>query len=538
MPSKTNNRYLAITQFAGINTNQDARRILPNKDTGGIAEATIMDNVDINREGAMITSYGFDKVSEGPGTGGVLNLLNYEKDETNRYLIITHDDDHYSITPTNTTWSTSNLGDYGDVATTVGGTVYVGSAGDRLAILGNEITANVTQKADLSAAMTDVTGGPPDGPIMATFMGRLFVASGKTLYYTNVDDEDDWSGGGTIGFNDIIRGLVVDGQRLHVITRTYNQGVFFGFDDNFAISTPQKEPYENPFGCLAPKTVQRTGNNAYYWSDRGVLMLGAEQGYDNQGIPRVNSLSKDIEPSLAFANKGARDKANSVYWGEEQQYWMALPYDRSQVPSLTFVRNENWDAWTTRSGFYPGDFELFRNSDYEHELYFGDANSPTLYKFNKERYSYDGFGYTRKWRSKVFTMGDGKRFKGFNRLDLAGSMDAGTTFDVTIQVDNTTKKYRIDNTFLIKDSFSNYIGDDWIGDAYLGGDAPSESRFKRFYAPLDFPRELREGLELQITIENNGEEQPWKIDFLGIDYEFRPVKQTPGRRYVNTQVQT
>lgn len=166
-----------------------------------------------------------------------------------------------------------------------------------------------------------------------------------------------------------------------------------------------------------------------------------------------------------------------------------------------------------------------------------DANSPYLYKFNDE-YSYDGAGYKRLWKSKVFTMGSGINFKRFLRLDLTGSMDSGTVFDVTLQVDNVKKKYRIDNTFLIKNSFSDYIGDNWYGDNWISGDSPTESRFKRFYAPLDFSKEIREGIELQITIENDGVEQPFKLDFFGIEYEMLSRKQVPKRNYVNTQITT
>ena len=48
----------------------------------------------------------------------------------------------------------------------------------------------------------------------------------------------------------------------------------------------------------------------------------------------------------------------------------------------------------------------------------------------------------------------------------------------------------------------------------------------------------KEGRELQITIENDEPEQPFKIDFIGIDYDYRPKQDVPGRKYVNTQVST
>lgn len=530
--------YLQITNFGSINTNTDPRRIKPNKDDEGTAEAVEMVNMDITREGSLVTSTGFELVSSGGSGNGIKNLLTFDQNETNRFLIITDADRHYSITPSNTVWN--NLGDYGDEATLVGGTVYFGSNADRRAYLGNNLAANTAQEVSGVPAMA-ASANVPDGHIMEAFMGRLFVAGDPgaptTLYYSNVEDETDFAGGGFIKFNDVITGLKVEGQRLIVFTRTYYQGVIFGFDDNFAISTPQKEPFERAHGCLAWRTVERVGSGAIYLSERGVMVLGAEEGFDEQGIPRVRSLSTKIEPSLKFITKSQREKADAVYHENEQQYWLAVPYDGQQENSLVFVYNETWDAWSTRSGFSPSAFAFLRNSNYEPELYFGDAYSSNLYKFNNS-YSYDGFEYTRRWKSKKFTMGSGRTFKEFRRIDIAGSMDTATSFDVTIQVDNKKKKYRIDNSFLISDGFGNYIGDNWIGDALLGGGEPDEIRFKRFYVPIDFDKEIREGIELQITIENSAEEQPFKIDFIGIEYEMKHVLQVPRKRFANTQIPT
>ncbi len=530
--------YLPITAFTGLNTNTDPRRIKPNSDKDMVAEAVDMVNMDVTREGAMVTSPGYEEVSNIADTGGVKQLLSYNKDEDDRYIIITHKDEHYSVTPGAFTWDNTNLGSYGTEADFVGGTVYKGAGGDRLAILGNAVVANDPQKMDITAPMAALADTPPDGYIMAVFMGRLFIALNTTLYYSNVDDEDDWTGGGTIGFNDIITGLKVEGERLIVFTRTYNQGVTFQYDDSWNLSVPLKEPYERKYGCLAWRSIQDVRSTAYYLSERGVMALGTENGYDDVGLPRPMPLSEKIEPSLKYINKGHRNKIVSEYIEADQQYWLAVPYGNSQVPSVTFTYFETWKAWSTRQGFYPADFAILRNDDYEEEVYFADANSPYLYRFNSDLYSYAGAGYIRKWKSKKFTMGNGRNFKEFLRLDLAGSMYAGTEFFVTIEVDNVKKKYKIDNDFLLQNSYGSYIGDEWKGDAYLGGEAPAETKFKRFYAPLDFSKEVREGIELQITIENDGAEQPFKIDFMGIEYDMRSPQQVPRKRYVNTQVPT
>jgi len=519
-----------ITDFSyGLDTLTDPRRLPPNSDKDQKGGSPDIENVDITKTGAIITSTGFEEVSNIASTGGAKNLLNYEKNETERWLIITHSDDHYAISPTSTVWDDSLLGDYGTAATYVGGTVYKGAAGDRLAILGTDLDANTIKSADLSGAMANLADPPSHGYIMTSFMGRLFVAKEATLYYSNVDDEDDFAGGGTIGFNDIITGLMVEGDRLVVLTRTYHQGVIFGFDDNFALSVPQKEPYERQYGCLGHKTVQRVYPDVYYWTDEGVMRLGAELSYDERGIPRPQSLSTMINPSLNFTNKLYRKDACSIFF--DQQYYLSVPYGTDNFNSRTLVYNRDVKAWTLRTGIYPTDWALFRDSNYKQELYFTDYFASRLLKMN-DGYSYDGAGYTRRWTSKKFVMGDSMIMKKWKWVDITGSIDEATELTVRLQVDDNYKEYKIDRTELELDATGEYIGDNFIGDAFLGGAEAEDSRFKRFRTRIQFNQDLKEGFDMQITLYNNGDEQPWKVDFIGIEYDYLPRHQIPSK-YLN-----
>lgn len=694
--------YLQITNFLGLNTNTDPRRIEPNKDNAGVAEAVEMTNCDITQEGALTTATGYEKVSNIEGDGGIKNLLSYEKGVDERFLLITHADRHHYITPQNSVWE--DLGSYGEEADLVGGVVYKGTGSLRRAILGTNNEENYplaihigdqnveiiqskttpyqyseidsaakregfafnfsgnhifkrlelrvrsvgtpgrvnaelyeadsssdptgpilasaesyisgastnygTMKFDFNYTVTEkdkeyvlilkpdagddasnynlllVTTGTPDEAankyirstdsgatwstaseemyfvitqeatatldeidepalkgsyIMEDFLGHLWMASGPNALYSGTENETVWGStetgdAGLVGFNDSIRGFLNEGNSLKTFLRRFNQGVTFSFDDNEKLVIPQKD-YKRQYGCLAPKTIQAVGANALYWSNRGVVSLGAEMNYNEVGVPRPMSLSKNIEPSLRGTNKLRRDAATAVNWENKQEYWLAVPYANSNVNNAVFVYNQTWKSWYVRSGFEVGDMEVFRDENYEDVLYYGSASSPYLYKFN-DSYSYDGTGYTRRWKSKIFTFGTGIRFKKVPKIEFAGSMDQATKFKITIRTDNRKKTYEIDNTFLIKDSFSNYIGDNWLGDAYYGGSAPEDSRFKRFYAPLDLPADLREGIEFQITIENDGEEEPWKIDHVGITYDVLSSKQVPRRAYVNKQIST
>ena len=513
----------------GLDTLTDPRRLKPNNNKETVAGSPDMENVEITKTGSILTSTGFEEVSSIASTGGAKNLLDYEKNDTTHLLIITHGDKHYYITPDDSTWV--EVGDYGTEANYVGGTVYKCSDGSRYSILGNDIAANTMQKYDYDHAMQNVGGTPPDSYIMETFMGRLWAASGSTLYYTNVDDEDDWAGGGTIGFNDIITGLKKDGSRLTVFTKSYHQGVTFTFDSDYNISVPGKEINEREPGCLAHKSVRAVYSDIYYWSDIGVMSLGSERNYVDQALPRPQSLSTLIDPSLEYTNKAYRKDACSLFY--QQQYYLSVPYGTDNFNSRTFVYNRNRKAWTLRTGIYPTDWSLFRDSNYKNEVYFTDYFASRLLKFN-DSYSYAGSGYTRKWTSKKFVMGDANRMKKWKWIDITGSIDEATEIRVRIQVDNNYKEYKIDRTELEVDAFGEYIGDNFLGDAYLGGAEAEDSRFKRFRSRLQFPKDLTEGFDMQITIYNSAEEQPWKIDYIGIEYDMLPVTQIPNK-YINNQ---
>jgi hypothetical protein len=506
----------------GLNTLTDARRLEPNDIKKVSAESQELTNLEISTDGALITSTGYELVSSVAGSGGCKNLLNYEKDADNRYLIITHGTNHYSITPTVSAWSTTNLGSYGTEATMVGSTVYAAQGGTRKAILGNDISGNDTKKADITNPMATAGTGAPDGYIMCTFMGRLFTATGRVLSYSAIDDETA-ALSGTIGFNDIIVALMPEGNRLNVFTRTYNQSVIWNYDDTFNLSVPLKEPREREYGAHSHKAITVRGSNVRYWADDNhVYDLGAELSYNENGQPRPVPLSMKIDPSINAASLNYKQKAVAVQVRSKKQWWLAVPYGTSQYNSLVFVYNENFRSWSTRYGFYPADFAIFRDSNYIPQLYFCDALSPSLYKFNND-YNYNGSGYLRRWKSKKFTMGTQMGMKKWKWIDISGSMYATTSFIVRIKSDNTYKEYTIDNTHLQTDAFGEYIGDDFIGHALIGGSEPSESAFKRFKARIDIDKDIREGYELELMIYNDEPDQPWKIDEIGIEFDYLPV---------------
>jgi len=521
-----------IEDFSGgLKTRFDARSVGPDK-PGAKAESPSMENVDIIQGGAIITSTGYELVSSrGSGTGGVKNLQYYDKDGTTKELVITHDDDHLTTTAGSAAdWTSIASSDYGTIADNVGSVVYKGSSSTRRVILGTDLAANTTREYDAST-YANVTGTPPDGHILAHFMGRLFSAGDPAnptlLSYTNVDDEDDWAGGGTISFNDIITGLKVEGERLIVFWRDGTQGVFFSYDNSFNLSTALKETFVRDGGCYSPKTIAGSFNKTYYFGPQGVLTIGSSTDYANNNN-LVDSLSWKIKPSLDDVNIAQISKATGVYFN--RQYLLATPSKGLTFNDQVHIYNLDHKAWTYRSGLYVGDFEIFPDTNGIDELVFGSSAEPSLYKFNNS-YTYNGAGYTRKWTSKIFNFGDSLSKKEVPYIELTGSMYENTEFQVIVSVDGLTKTFTIDAGSLITSLGGGYLGDSFLGDGFLGGEI--ESEFKRFYQRIELPASIREGHEFQVQFKNNGAGQPWKVDYFNWSYRYLPKSNLADNFYNN-----
>ena len=363
-------------------------------------------------------------------------------------------------------------------------------------------------------------------PVEATNVDAAAIAP----YYSEVGNEDVQEG--AVSFNDIITALKVEGTRMIVFTRSYNQGIYFQYDSSYNLSIPLKEVYERQDGNISHRGIHVKDSNTVYVASQGIFQLGAEENYDEQGIPRPQALSTKIDPSLKYINYDYGAKICSIYDAINSESLIAVPYGGAEYNNRVLVYNWNFGAWTFRTGLYPTDFAFFKASgEYMDSVYFTDHFNPRVLRLNNE-YNYNGDGYTRKWKSKIFTMESDATMKEWNYIFLAGSIYTTTEFTVKITVDNVEEVFTVDGDSLVKDKFGDYLGDNWIGDEYLGGEFAGETGFFRFKSKIKFPASIRHGYEMQIEIYNGAAQQPWKIDGIEIDFEYLPEKRLPAK-YLN-----
>lgn len=520
--------YYRITNFVdGLNTRDDARRLKPNTQNQSGAESPEIVNVEVDAAGALITSKGFTKYVE-LGTGKPVQALFEYKAKEKQQLIAVSDNKIFLVNTVEKT--VTEVGVLPVAAKKFGGVSMVTEQG-LVFLLGTDTNKIIQIKDD--ATMTTLNNSPQGAYIMTVALGRLFVATDTLVQYSAVENPNTWAGddAGNISFNDVVTGLGFESKRVIVFTRSYHQAIFFDYNDSFNISQPLKEPNERRFGGLGHNCIDKAENDIFYLAENlRVYKLGAEEYTDEAGLPRVVAVSDTIDPSLQKINEKFGYRAIVKYFNK--QLFVCVPYNTSSDNNVTFVWNQQWGSWISRLGFSISGLCKSLDETENTGLFFGTPADDKIYLFDSS-YSYNGQNYRKTWKSKKYTLGDASVFKEYKWVDISGAFPSSTTLYVELTVDTDKVTYILNNKNLELTSEGGVIGDDFIGDFFLGGIAPEDSFFKRFKAHLQLPDKIREGHELQVKIYNKEAGHAWKIDEIGVDFEPRPRKQRNPRYFVN-----
>lgn len=521
--------YRRISNFIeGLNTRDDERRLKPNSDKQASAESPLMRNVEINTAGALQSASGFDfKFTLGTGKE-IKAMFEFNPTENKAFLIAISDGKIFQI---NT--ETEQVQELGDIADTDKyGAVEVTDGGVKCLVVGCG-TALVKVTEGNVAALNLV-----NSHVLGTFNGRLFIGKDFTVHYTPTDDLSSIEG--TAAFSGSIRGMALEGKRLFVFTDTHHQNLYFDYDDQFNISTPLKDVFERLYGSVNHNAFATIMNDIFYIGNNlRVYKVGAEEFTDEQGIPRTSSMSDNIDNSLQQINEKIAYKAIMKYFNK--QLFISVPSGVSTRNNATYIWNQQWGSWSYRGGFSPSSFCIQRGSDGKQQLFFSDSRSDNVFVFS-DTYAYNGEKYLREWYSKKFVFGDATLFKEVNFVDISGAMASSTRLYVEIYADGESVTFEINNDNIETISEGVEVTEGIIGDNIIGDDSIvpfglKVTDLKRFKAHIHLPRKIREAHEYQIRIFNEAAGQPWKIDEIGIEYEYRPRKQRNQKYIINETTQ-
>jgi hypothetical protein len=152
-----------------------------------------------------------------------------------------------------------------------------------------------------------VAGAPTDGSAIASHRNRVWILRGRTLSYSALGDETDWTTPNNAGSVPVptTKGkggtaLISLWDRLIVLTADQVFQLLGTSPDDFAM-----EPVNLQYGHTgSPTAVLAAGNDVYFCNKRGVHSLGVEFAQSNTGDVAYNYITGVIEPTWQALNSG------------------------------------------------------------------------------------------------------------------------------------------------------------------------------------------------------------------------------------------
>jgi len=475
--------------------------------------------------------------NEDYGSEPIQALANFTYDSSERYLVAAVNDVIYQVDIENEL--IRKVDNFSNAATYVNMVQYQGSSSTPFLIVATDNTSDKAKKVYRSAANTlsasDLFDPTQGAYVVEEMMGFLFMALDRTLYYCASEDEDDFAGGGTIGFNNRIIALRKTSNDTLIVLMEDNtsQQVTFSFDDTTFLYTPVKDEYMAGTGGIAHKTCASAYDDTLFLSQEGVKYFGQDLELQTDNF-RINTLSWQVDPLIKQMNYEYQEVAAGGFFDKE--YWLSIPVgDAFTQNNETFIYDYKYESWRYRSGIAASDYAVYRY-DTQDELYFGSSTESKINKFVTNDYSYDGTAYRRAYKFKTFNFGTSIIRKDVPYIEIAGSMPEGSEFYVTVTTDGIEQIYKVDDTALAAGAGGGYIGDQVYGHELMGGNFGAASYdFFRFYQRIPLGAAVREGHEFDFEIWYDGEGRPMKFDYFNIKYGYVSEQKVPDN-FINNNI--
>ncbi len=521
-------QFFTIRDFSlGQNNDYNARSIAPDY-SGEPAEATLIKNWDITQKGAIVTSPGYEEVVDLGTSSKIQALASFTHDSDNRYLVAVSNDVIYQINISAGT--ASSIGTFAGASSYVGTVEYKGASSTPNLIVAPSNTGfrakRVYQSAPGTLTSADLTDSPLGAYAVEEMLGFLFMALDRTLYYNASEDEDDFAGGGTIGFNNRILGIKKTANKTLLVLMEDNhaQEVTFSFDDATYTYTPVKNDVMLGTGGVAHKACQQVYDDTFFLSREGVKFYGQDLELNTDNFV-VNSVSWKIDPIIQSMNYEYQEMAAGAFFNKN--YWLSVPIgDAFTDNNQTFVYSTKYNSWVYKN-LPIADFAIHRE-DTDEELYWGSSTEDKVYRFVTDDYSFANQEYERRYSTKTFNFGTELLKKKTPYIEIAGAMPEGAIFYLTAHADGESQTFEIDDTALVTSVSGGYIGDDDIGAEYIGADGTGDDyQYYRFAQRIQLPANVNEGHEFWYEFWYEGEGRPVRIDYFNIKYDYKSEQEIP-----------
>lgn len=272
--------------------------------------------------------------------------------------------------------------------------------------------------------------------------GTVFAGSGANFVDINKNDGDKITG--LAKFQDAL--IVFKERSVFQLT----------FD---ATGTPVVAAVTKSYGCVGHRSMDNVDNDIFFLSRNGVYVLGNEPNYFN--VIRTNELSSRIHPTIETINPSNFNKATALF--NQYIFYLAVPSGGVSANNAVITYDRRFQAFSWLTHMTPECFTVFTDATNTDIVYFTDANSAKVYKFNSN-YDANGAAISAQWTSKAFDMGDFSRYKRFIFVDILFRQLIGT-INIDIYGDNgaISKSTSISSSNIGGMGIYALGGEDWLG---------------------------------------------------------------------------
>ena len=326
-------------------------------------QVIIANNCIIAPEGVLQTRKGKTSLNNSLGTGGIISVHRYAKENGTKYLIVQHGTTLYSAV-----WDGLSAISFGVIKTGLNVAKLRSSVWRDNIILTNGV--NNPFRFD-GTICTNLLGAPPTSKYIAVYGAKLWfvdTTNPNFLRWSNLEDFDTWDALNIIkvrdGDGDTITGLQPMNGGL-IITKNDSVWTLYGTDkDDIRLTT---SPIIEDVGCYAPDTLQPgffQGKNGFYKFDL------------TQVVKMANTHDAVLD------NMADTDKRGAVSAIASKDNRIIVNYQDQNDTTLNF--EQNYGCVTSWNNLKIGCMCSSAVAGDSHEIIIGDATNGLVYLLNNE----------------------------------------------------------------------------------------------------------------------------------------------------------
>ena len=194
--------------------------------------------------------------------------------------------------------------------------------------------------------LTDYQNNPLIINTATVYKGRVWFASGSTIYYSALGTYDDFETENDAGY---ISDFHTDTSEITAIKPYKDYLAIYKKNNVYLLTGSSPEnfsiiPFANK-GCIAPKAIENVDNKQFFLSN-GIFAL--EQVGELNQIQLGNEISLKIKPVLEELNSDNLKKSFCLHYENKSQMWFFFPYPLKNYYNTVWINDYINKAWYKR----------------------------------------------------------------------------------------------------------------------------------------------------------------------------------------------